>query len=137
MVTPSDAPTELKKLDTRETLRRWRETGNPGNERIEDELRRRGFTDRDMKLAEKFTDADPAVRRKFAEMLPRISGVRASRWLWWLAEDEDAQVRVAAISMLATSGDAAVRHRLRELADRETNPAVASRLRKILAPRPR
>ena len=128
-------PTELANIETREILRLWHNSDGIEDERLENELRQRGFTNRDMRLAEKFTDNDPAVRRKLAELLPRISRVRSARWLWWLAEDEDASVRIAAISMLATSNDPTVRSRLRELADRESNSRVAGHLRKILEQR--
>jgi hypothetical protein len=127
----------LAQRETLSVIREWSRSVEPRREMLTEELRSRGFTERDFLLASKLTDADPEVRRKLAETLPRIAGLSASPWLWWLAEDGDAQVRLAAISLLATSSDPAFRKRLSELADRESNSQVAARLRDILSARPR
>lgn len=61
-----------------------------------DELRRRGFQSRHLRLAKRLTDPDPAERRALAFELPGASDVDARPWLDALLDDENAQVRIAA-----------------------------------------
>ncbi|MCG8585515.1 MAG: HEAT repeat domain-containing protein [Pirellulales bacterium] len=128
-----DAAPDITTRDTRALIYDWHAALETDKAEFAKELRRRGFTDRDFLLAAKLADADPAVRARLARVLPRISSVAVSPWLWWLTEDANAQVRLTAISMLATSGNPEVRQRLRRLADGESDPRVAEQLRKILS----
>ena len=70
-----------------------------------DELERRGVTGPLVELARRAGDPNPSVRRQFAESLPTLDGVDARPWLLELSYDEDAEVRAAAVTLMATSGD--------------------------------
>jgi hypothetical protein len=99
-----------------------------------EELTRRGFDDRHLRMAEDLTSPDPQVRLRFAQALPRIRDVDIRPWLKTLAEDEDPNVRLAAVAIIATSGLPESLTWLRQLDLRETDPRVRDQLQKGLEP---
>jgi hypothetical protein len=99
------------------------------------ELQRRGYEAVHLQLARRLVDPDPEVRRRLAEALPQVAAVDVRPWLLWLTRDEEPQVRQAAITIIATSADPALRRRLRELAGEETDPDVLRVVRRVLAGR--
>lgn len=72
--------------------------------RAEAELSQRGFRARELELARRLTDEDAQVRSQLAEMLPGISGIDTKLWLTWLSRDRSADVRLAALTVMATTG---------------------------------
>jgi hypothetical protein len=93
----------------------------------ERELRRRGFSDVELQLAERLADPNPEVRRDLALALPQLA-VDTQRWLVWLSEDDDADVRLAAVTVMATSRDPLLHNRLRELRGSETDARIVQQL---------
>jgi hypothetical protein len=69
------------------------------------ELDRRGVKGPLVELARRAADPNPAVRLQLAESLPTLNGVDARPWLLELSYDDDAAVRAAAVTLMATSGD--------------------------------
>lgn len=88
------------------------------------ELERRGFKPTHLELAYSLTDDDPNIRRQLAEALPSVAGIDARPWYLWLSHDEDAEVRLAAVSFMVTSGDLQLRKRVEELARSDPDPRV-------------
>jgi hypothetical protein len=86
------------------------------------ELLRRGFSDLEIAVARRLTDAEADVRAGLAADLPSISGISPQPWLLILCQDEVADVRLAALSILATTSDAALLRRAEQIArgDRDT-----------------
>jgi hypothetical protein len=80
------------------------------------ELERRAITGPLVDLARRLADPDPAVRLRLTETLPTLSGVDARAWLLELSYDEDAQVRAAAVTLMATSGDIDLLKRVQQVA---------------------
>ena len=99
------------------------------------ELQRRGYLPLHLELARRLADPDTAVRLALVDALPLVAGIDARPWLTWLARDPDARVRKAAIAVIATSSDPALRAQLRELQRQEPDPEVLRMLRGILEPR--
>jgi hypothetical protein len=87
-------------------------------------LTQRGFGPTQLELARQMTSADPAVRQQVAEILPRVPGIDAEIWLIWLSRDEDPQVRLAAMTVMATTGDPAILKRLAQMARDDTDPRI-------------
>lgn len=79
------------------------------------DLRERGFSALEVELARQLTHADPAVRKKLARALPDAVGVDAAPWLLELSRDADADVRLEAMTLLATTGDPALLESLQKL----------------------
>jgi hypothetical protein len=100
----------LRSLETRSLMRHLH--GTPAvAQAAEEELRRRGLDDQALRLARSLDDPDPQVRRSLAEAIPQIERIDHAAWLWQLAEDADAGVRGAALSILATSSNPLTRQR--------------------------
>jgi len=90
------------------TLRLMHEL-NDENENISaaarEALVQRGFQENHLQLAKQFTSDDAAKRARLAAQLPTVSGIDSRLWLTWLLRDEVADVRLAALSVLATGSD--------------------------------
>lgn len=95
-------------------------------------LREQGFNERHLEVAKRLCDPDPRVRREWLELLPRIRGINARPWLLWLTGDTDADVRLAAITMLATSNDPEMGERMRELLHTDPDPRIRRQAERFL-----
>ncbi len=124
---------ELAKTET-DVLMRWLHAEDPSvASRAEAELRRRSFTDVHLELARRLFDPDPAVRIELARTLPKLTSVNPVPWLLWLSRDPRNEVRLAAISLMATTGDPELLARIRQMASEDSDAAVqrvAERLEK-------
>jgi hypothetical protein len=85
-------------------------------ERAETHLAEAGFGPSQLDLARRLTSPDPAVREQLADILPQVPGIDAKTWLVWLSRDPRADVRLAAISVMATIDDPILLKRIREMA---------------------
>jgi len=110
--------------DVRAVARRLRGDDPARAEEARKELRRRGFTEQELELASQLTDPNPAVRRKLARVLLSTPGVDAGPWLLELCGDEDADVRLEAITLLATTGDPALIEPLRRRAQLDADERI-------------
>ena len=95
------------------------------------ELAGRGFDSVRLKLAHDLTDPDPRTRKALADALPGIRGIDARPWLLWLSHDEDPEVRLVAITVMATTTDRRLLERLRQLELHETDPNVLRQLQRM------
>jgi HEAT repeat protein len=78
-------------------------------------------------------DPDPQVRRRLARLLPEVPGLDAVPWLVLLTRDEDAEVRLTALTLLATTGDPTLLDEVGELVRGDADPRV-QRLAERLGP---
>ncbi len=99
------------------------------------ELKRCGLSERDLILARQLFHPDPQVRRRLARSLPQAPGIDAALWLVQLGQDEDPEVRLTALTLLATTGDPALSEQVRRLARTDPDERV-QRLAERLAPQP-
>lgn len=79
-------------------------------------LVQRGFTPGQIEIGTHLTAADPRERHRWTEMLPRYVGIESKPWLLWMSRDADADVRLAAASLMATTGDPQMLERVQQLA---------------------
>lgn len=89
-----------------------------------DGLRRAGWSDFEIELGRQATAPQPALRRRLAEMLPRLSGTDPRQWLVWLSYDEDAEVRGTAVTWMASTGEPTMLGRVRQLAETDPDETV-------------
>ena len=89
-----------------------------------EELTARGFTEAHLQLARQFTSSDSTQRAKLAAQLPGVAGIDAKLWLTWLLRDEAAEVRYAALGVLATTGDPDTLRRVIEIARQDRDPRI-------------
>lgn len=106
----------------------------------EAELALRGFGRAQIELGRQLTSPALADRRHLVDRLARVRGIDLSTWLFWLARDNDAQVRHAALGMLATLRDPEIVDQVQRLsaddADEQVR-ALGERIRESRAGRAR
>ena len=95
------------------------------------ELARRGFSETHLALARQLFHPDPEVRMRLARLLPDLPNVSAAPWLMQLARDESAEVRLLAISLLATTGDPALTEAIEAIAREDPDPRVQRQAERI------
>ncbi len=100
----SEPPVSIRDRSLSECMHRLH---NPGFESLEaeTELKRRGYDVLQMSIARRVYHPERSVRLQLVRDLPRIPGIGATDWLITMAGDEDEEVRLAAITLLATVGD--------------------------------
>jgi len=106
---------------------------SPGFESLaaESELKRRGFDPVRLSIARRVYDPDRRVRLQLVRDLPGIPGVGATDWLIMMAEDEHEEVRLAAISLLATTGDPAILARVESIARDDPSTQIRAQAERL------
>jgi len=98
-------------------------TGSPQASAAAAELHRRGFSLREIELGKHLTSPDAAERAQHLATLPS-AGIAVKPWLMYLSGDPDAEVRRAAVAIMATSNDPELKAKLRELAITDADETV-------------
>ena len=78
----------------------------------------------DLEFARQLFSPDIAARKQLAMAVPRLASVDAARWLMWLAADPQPEVRRAAITTLATTGDPGLLERVEDMARKDSDEQV-------------
>ena len=120
-------------LTKREALELFAELGSENASAAEAELSRRGFTHKQIEVGKHLTAADPEERRRWTEALPGMRGIDTKEWLLILSGDQDAQVRQAAVTLLATSQDPRLLARVEEVAQSDPDPGVRQQAARAVA----
>jgi hypothetical protein len=118
-------------VETLELMRRLQAAESRVVEEAAGELARRGFTKTHVELARKMFHPEPAVRRDLVRQLPGVPGVDAAPWLLALSEDEDCEVRLSAITVMATTGDRVLLEAIARIARDDPNPQIRRQAEKI------
>jgi hypothetical protein len=122
---PGDsANDEADSAATVELMRRLATVGRQESADAEVELKRLGFRAKHLELARQLFDPDPAVRLRLARALPEVQDMDAAPWLLQLSADENADVRLAAIGLLATTSDPQLLARVQRIARNDSDPRV-------------
>ncbi len=114
----------LKAADVLDLMRKLRSDSDSERAPARQELLRRGFSEVDLELARQLFSPDTEVRKQLALAVPRLASVDAARWLMWLAADPQPQVRLAAITTLATTGDPSLLDRVETMARKDSDERV-------------
>jgi hypothetical protein len=122
---------DLMDEETVELMRRLRSADKAAASEAEAELMRRGFKTVHLELARMLFDPDPKVRKRLAHALPGMTSVDAVPWMWWLSRDSDPEVRLTAITLMATTGDPALLERLEEIARQDSDPRIQHQAARI------
>lgn len=100
--------------------------------KLEQLLASRGFKPLPEKLVRCYLSADSEERAQIVDRVVAEPTIDSRPWLAMLAEDEDADVRLAAVTMMATSTDRDLVEKAWQVALRDRDPRIAdlaSRLR--------
>lgn len=105
----------------------------PGLESLaaEDELKRRGFDPVRLSIARRIYHPDYHVRLQLVRALPGIPGINATDWLMAMAADEHEEVRLAAITLLATAGNPSVLSQVESIARSDTSERIRSQAERV------
>ena len=132
--TASVGPTkDFSRLETRPLMQLLQSADRATARAAEAELNSRGMRDVHLQLARELTAPDVSVRRALVDRLPTISGVDAQPWLLWLLEDSASEVRLAALTVLATSRDPQLRQRLAQKAGGDADPRIRAFAERLLS----
>ncbi len=101
------------------------------------ELTRRGFSALHVELARRLFDPDPEVRKQLARSLPGMMGVDAVPWLLWLSRDASAEVRLSALTLMATTRDPALLDQVEQMARQDPDPRIQRQAERIARQRKR
>jgi hypothetical protein len=127
-------PSDPKRMPLVRVMRMLHDTRPGAAEVAVRELHNRGLNHQQVELAKDLTNHDPAVRRRLVDRLPQVPGLAARPWLLWLCQDDDADVRLAALTFLATSTDPQLREHVRQIADRDVDPRIEALGRRLSGP---
>ena len=130
-------PEQLAEMETVQLMQWLGRPQGPRASAARAELMRRGFTEVHLELARQLFDPDPEVRKRLARLLPAVQSVDAAPWLLWLSRDPDPEVRLAAIGLIATSGDAALWEQIEQAAREDPDPQIQRQAELIAARRNR
>ena len=75
--------------------------------------------------------ADPAVRKDLARRLPELRSIDAAPWLIQLSRDADPEVRLTAITLMATSGDPLLLEQVERIAGEDPDPRIRDQVTRI------
>jgi hypothetical protein len=131
------AVNELAGVESVELMRQLHAADGQLAARARTELLRRGLSEVDLDLARRLFDPDAEVRKELARQLPRLQSVDAGPWLLFLCHDEQAEVRLTAITLVATSGDPALLEQVEQLAQRDPDARIRDQAERISRQRER
>jgi hypothetical protein len=117
--------TPLASLESRTLLQRWLAANGRSSLGLEQELAKRGFKHLSQEFVQPFFSSRPAERLQFVDDVLAEPGVDARPWLVLLAEDRDAEVRLAAVTIMATSNDAILVEKAFQAAIHDRDPRIA------------
>jgi len=127
----SALPDDLKPVDSFELLQQTCSQDEQAVSPARAELSRRGFTEVHFDLAKRLFSADPAVRKQLVRALPELRSIDAAPWLLKLSSDADADVRLTAISLMATSGDPTLLEQVERIAADDPDPRIRDQVARI------
>jgi hypothetical protein len=111
--------------ETRVLFEQWLEATINDRPDIEEELVARGFVRPPMRLVKQYLSDDLATRLRIVDRVLTEPGVDARPWMMLLAEDEDPDVRLSAITAMATSDDKVLIEKAWQVAIRDRDPRIA------------
>ncbi|MCI0334819.1 MAG: hypothetical protein L0228_16520 [Planctomycetes bacterium] len=131
-LTPKQLPVEVERIDrplaeveSRVLLRQWLAATGADVFPLEEELSQRGFVRPVKLIVQKFFSNRATDRLQLVDEVVTAPSVDARPWLMLLAEDVDADVRLAAVTIMATSNDAALVEKAWHTAIRDRDPRIA------------
>jgi hypothetical protein len=110
--------------ETLELMRQLGKTEGDQAELLRAELRRRGLSAAEIDLAGRLFGGDSAERKRLVAELSSMAGIDASAWLMLCCKDEDADVRLAAFSLLATSPNPLLLQKIKVLAQNDADARI-------------
>jgi hypothetical protein len=115
----------LANVDSRQLLAQWLVASGGDVFPLEEELTRRGFGRLSGRLVRQLFSDDPAERLGLVDDVLTEPGVDARPWLILLADDTAADVRLLAVTIMATSDDPTLIEKAWQVAINDRDPRIA------------
>jgi hypothetical protein len=115
----------LEGVTTRELLKRWLEVDGSEVLPIETELTHRGFVRLSARLVEPLFAENAEDRLRLVDDVLTEPGIDPRPWLMILSDDVDADVRLLAVTIMATSDDAKLLEKAWQVSIRDRDPRIA------------
>jgi hypothetical protein len=115
----------LATVESRELLRTWFASEGGDTQPIEHELGKRGFGKLSKPLVKQYFSEKPEDRMRLVDHVLAQPGGGSEAWLLLLARDSDPDVRLFAITFMATSNNAAMVEKSWQAAIRDHDPRIA------------
>lgn len=122
----------LDDLSMVELFKLWHAAPVAHRKTIEHELKDRGITARQIEIGAGLTSPQAEERLRWIEQLPRLTGLDPKPWLLWLTQDGVAEVRLAALRVMATTNDPVLLRRASELSGSDDSSEVRELATKML-----
>jgi hypothetical protein len=132
-VETASALEEIEGLQRQNSLELFAQLKSGDAETAEAELTRRGYTYRQIEVGKHLASKDPEERRRWTEALPGMRGINTKDWLLLLSRDENAEVRRAAVTLMATSQDPEMLARVEEVARIDPDAAIRQQAARTLS----
>ncbi len=121
----------LSEAKTADLLRRFNGGDAPTAAAARNELQLRGFTDLHFRVAAKLFHPHAAVRARLARELLNVPGLNPQPWLLVLAHDSNSDVRLTAITLLATSADPSILAEVESVARGDADHRIRQQARRM------
>jgi hypothetical protein len=121
--------------ETRTLLARWLAAEGDKIQFVEHDLATRGFKHLSKPLVEQYLSDDLEVRLKLLDSVLAEANVDPRPWLFLLADDENADVRLMAVTVMATSDDKSLVEKAWQVAIRDRDPRIADLAARLRARR--
>lgn len=125
------APEEIAKCSVAELMRLLQHPNQSVQAIAEKQLRKRQFRDEHIALAYRMHHPKPEMRRGMVEALARVPDVQPTTWLMEMLRDSDADVRLAAITFIATSKDKKLFQDILDRVRKDDDPRITSLINKL------
>ena len=122
---PEAGDPPLAGIDARELLRRWLDADGREIFPLEEELTRRGFGRLSERFVQQLFSPKSEDRLAFVDAVLTEPGIDARPWLVLLSQDSEADVRLLAVTIMATSNDAALVDKAWQVSIRDRDPRIA------------
>ncbi|TWU36217.1 HEAT repeat domain-containing protein [Novipirellula artificiosorum] len=136
--TPTVVPTSyltespLETYDTPSVIKWLGHEQLPLREKAKRELTQRGFSTRQIEIATQVAAADSVSRLALVDSIARSRIDNPRPWLVMLLNDDNREVRLRTVSVIAPMNDAELNKALRTCLETERDPIVNARIRKVL-----
>ena len=128
---PDPVVDSLRRANTITVMKQLRSADERVAAAAEVELRRRGFFGAHLELARRLFHPDPSVRKRVGRAVLETADVNPVPWLVELSRDDDPEVRLTAVTLMATTGEPTLMSNIEEIARRDPSERVRRQAQRI------
>jgi HEAT repeat protein len=128
---PDNIVNSLRRANTITVMKQLRSADQRIATAAEVELTQRGFSGAHLELARRLFHPDPTVRKRIGRAALETPGINPVPWLVELSRDDDPEVRLTAVTLMATTGEPTLISNIEEIARRDPSERVRRQAQRI------